>query len=164
MSFSERTYGELLDINPIHEKITNILSLKNLKISNFIFYDFGSGTGKVVHYFSKLLKYAIGIEIDKNRYEQSLKFESESPNCYFKNINFFEEKIQSPCILFLNNLCFGKGTNKRLSLKFLKECHENDIIISTTKLYLLQEYFCYEITSKCSWGESEFYFYVLRQI
>ena len=160
MSFSEKTYGEITDLECMFNEIKYILFQNNLDIQNYIFYDFGSGYGKIVNYFSKFVSKSIGIEIDESRYRQSLIYDSN--NIFFKNQNFFSEKINNPNIILINNLCFSIGTNKRLSFKILKECKKNDIIIVTLKLDLLKYYYFKKITLECSWGNSEIYFYLLK--
>tara|TARA_Y100000389_G_scaffold204949_2_gene261157 strand:+ start:3326 stop:3811 length:486 start_codon:yes stop_codon:yes gene_type:complete len=157
MSYSERTYGEVVELEPLYDEIVDLLSEKELKLHNYIFCDYGSGTGKIINYFAKYFKQAIGFEIDKDRYVMSVI--SSVENTVFKNNSFFDEKIVSPSVLFLNNLCFRKGTNKRLSLKFIDECKQNDLVISTTKMPLMECYFVKDITLECSWGKSELYIY-----
>ena len=160
MSFSEKTYGEIFDLENMFNEIKYILFQKNLEIQNYTFYDFGSGYGKIVNYFSHFFKSSIGIEIDEERYKQSLCFKSN--NIFFKNQNFFYQKIYNPCIILINNLCFNIGTNKRLSLKILNECKKNDIIIVTLKLDLLDTHYLKFITLECSWGYSEIFIYLLK--
>ena len=66
-----------------------------LIIKNYIFYDFGSGYGKIVNYFSNYCLESIGIEIDKERYEKSLQYKSD--NIHFLNFDFlFISKLISP--------------------------------------------------------------------
>ena len=162
MSYYERTYGEINDLDELFKEIKNILFLNKLNINNYIFYDFGSGYGKIVDFFSKYCKKSIGIEIDKVRYNESIKFISENINFY--NENFFDTIIQNSCIILINNLCLGDGTNKRLSFKLLNECKEKDIIILTKKMLFLEDHFLYFKLIKCSWGYSELYFYKLKVI
>lgn len=47
MSYYEQTYGEIVD----NVTLMNIIK-KYIMPKNFIFYDFGSGNGKIVDYFS----------------------------------------------------------------------------------------------------------------
>tara|TARA_Y100001970_G_C14238297_1_gene863296 strand:- start:1370 stop:1852 length:483 start_codon:yes stop_codon:yes gene_type:complete len=160
MSYCEKTYGEILDWENMFNEIKNILLENNLEIDKYTFYDFGSGYGKIVNFFSKYLLKSIGIELVKSRYKESLIYNSN--NISFKNINFFDQKINGQCIILLNNLCFNIGTNKRLSHKILNECKKNDIILTTLKLNLLQNYYLNYITLNCSWGKSELYIYLLQ--
>ena len=159
MSFFEKTYGEINDLQFLHNEIKNIFSFNNILDQDYIFYDFGSGYGKIVNFFSKHYKKSIGIEIDKERFEKSLMYDSN--NTHFYNINFFDQNIQSSCIILINNLCLRIGTNKRLSYKLLDECKKNDMIILTKKMEALDKYYLYDKTTECSWGPSELYFYLI---
>ena len=157
MSFFERTYGEINDLQFLYSEINNIFSFYKINNQDYIFYDFGSGYGKIVNFFSKYYKKSIGIEIDKERFQKSLMYASN--NIEFYNINFFDQNIESSCIILINNLCLGIGTNKRLSLKLLNECTKYDMLILTKKMVNLENYFLYFRLVKCSWGYSELYFY-----
>ena len=163
MRYYEKTYGEIVDFQFLYNYIKIINDSYNKNLSDYLFYDFGSGYGKLVNFFSKFCKKSIGVELVKEKYEKSLDCSSNSTNSnvFFYNENFFDHKLNSCCILLINNLCFGPGTDKRLSLKILDECSKEDIIIVTKKLNLLEEYFLDYITIECSWGESEVYFYIL---
>ena len=159
MSFFERTYGEINDLQFLHNEIKNIFSFNNILDQDYIFYDFGSGYGKIVNFFSKYYKKSIGIEIDKERFQKSLMYASN--NIEFHNINFFDQNIESSCIILINNLCLGIGTNKRLSYKLLDECKKNDMIILTKEMHALDKYYLYYKTMECTWGPSELYFYLI---
>lgn len=159
MSFFERTYGEIIDLQFIYHEIKYISFRNQLNIQDYIFYDFGSGFGKIVNFFSKNFKKSIGIEIDKDRYNESLIYLND--NTEFYNINFFDQEIKSSCIILINNLCLGNGTNKRLSFKLVEECMKNDIIILTKQMPFLEKYYLYYKTMKCTWGDSELYFYLI---
>ncbi len=159
MRYYEKTYGEIIDFQFLCKHIKIITNSHNKNLSDYLFYDFGSGYGKLVNFFSKYCKKSIGVELVKEKYENSLNYLNE--NVFFYNENFFDHKLNSSCILLINNLCFGPGTDKRLSLKILEECSKDDVIIVTKKLNLLEEYFLDYITIECSWGESEVYFYIL---
>lgn len=157
MSSFERTYGEILDIAGLYYEISLLL---HTKFSEYTFYDFGSGYGKVVRFFSKFVKKSIGYEIDKERYIESLKSWKRS-NVSFENIDMFDADItESPRIVFVNNVCFKIGTNKRLSLKLLDTCRPGDIVVTTLRLELLEKYFVKKVLFQCSWSMSETYFYV----
>ena len=159
MSFFERTYGEINDLQFLYNEIKNIFSFNNILDQDYIFYDFGSGYGKIVNFFSEHYKKSIGIEIDKERFQKSLIYVSN--NIEFYNINFFDQNIESSCIILINNLCLGTGTNKRLSYKLLDECKKNDMIILTKEMHELDKYYLYYKTMECTWGPSELYFYLI---
>ncbi len=159
MRYYEKTYGEIVDLEFLYNHIKIIISSHNKNLSDYLFYDLGSGYGKIVNFFSNYCKKSIGIEIEKDKYEESLCFNAE--NIFFYNQNFFDHKLEPGCILLINNLCFGPGTNKRLSMKILNECSKGDIILVSKKMDLLEDYFLNFITLECTWGESEIYFYIL---
>ena len=159
MSFFERTYGEITDLDFMNQEINNIILLNHINIQDYIFYDFGSGYGKIIQFFSQFYKKSIGIEIDKERYTKSLMYSNNI--CEFYNMNFFDVNIESSCVILINNLCLGVGTNKRLSYKLLEECKKYDIIILTKQMPALQKYYLYFKTVKCTWGPSELYFYLI---
>lgn len=159
MSFFERTYGEINDLQFLYNEIKNIFSFNNILDQDYIFYDFGSGYGKIINFFSKYYKKSVGIEIDKERFEKSLMYNKD--NIEFYNINFFDQNIESSCVILINNLCLGIGTNKRLSYKLLEECKKNDMIILTKEMPALKKYYLYYKTMECSWGNSELYFYLI---
>ena len=54
MSFFERTYGEITDLDFMNQEINNIILLNHINIQDYIFYDFGSGYGKIIQFFSIL--------------------------------------------------------------------------------------------------------------
>ena len=163
MSYHEQIYGEILDLhllsNIINDSINKYTMLSSYKYN---FYDFGSGYGKIVSSYYNRFSKCIGIEIVKDRFEYA-KRNNNRTNVYFENSNFFDIKLDGPFVLLVNNLCFGIGTNKRLSIKLLEESNTNDIIIVTKKLTLLNEYYRNFYLINCTWGESEIYIYVIKK-
>lgn len=61
--------------------------------------------------------------------------------------------------MLLNNLCFGDGTNKRLSKKIFEEVKEGSLIVASKQLHKLADHYKIYYTITCSWGESEIYVY-----
>ena len=154
MSYFEQTYGEILDITKMYSIITKHVPVTE----HYRFYDFGSGFGKIVQEYANKFKTSYGIEINKERClvsVQNNKYDSVS----LIYGNFFHTYVQSPCVVFCNNLCLGNGTLKRLSMKFNKELKSDDILLVTKPLPLLHKHYdnCYTIN--CSWGQSELYLY-----
>jgi len=156
MSYHEQLYGEINDLNFLYSLINKYTNYRSL---NYNFYDFGSGYGNIVLSYNDKFNKCFGIEIVKDRYDNAEK-KNNYLNVYFKNTNFFNIKLESKFVILINNLCFGKGTNKRLSLKILDESTSGDIIIVTKKLILLNEYFRNGYLIDCTWGESEIYIYI----
>lgn len=159
MSYYETTYGEVIDYDNLYNEIKKLLETRGLKCNIYKFYDFGSGYGRLVNNFTKYFEKSIGVELVKDRHDVAIK-ENIVDNLILINSNFFDIKLDGPLVLFVNNLCFGKGTNKRLSKKICDELNNNDIVIVTKKLDLLEKYFINFVKLDCSWGKSEFFFYI----
>lgn len=157
MSYYETLYGEIVDWCGMVKRIKDHSSFS---LTDAYFYDFGSGYGTLVAKLSELVKQSVGVEIVKERHEQAIQtYQNQCPNTQFILGNFFQVPLKSPCILLLNNLCFGTGTNKRLSNKIKKELQKNDIIIVTKKIPDLESYLRNQYEISCSWGKSEIYIY-----
>jgi SAM-dependent methyltransferase len=154
MSYYETLYGEIVD----EMKLINIIKQHINELNNTSFYDFGSGYGKITSTFHEYFRYCYGIELLKDRHTYALKNNSRA-NVYFYNKNFFDVHINSPCVMLLNNLCFGDGTNKRLSKKILEEVKEGSLIVASKQLHKLADHYKTYYTITCSWGESEIYVY-----
>jgi len=158
MSYYETTYGEITDYDSLFIEIEKIINGKESRCKIYNFYDFGSGYGRLVNNFAKYFNKSIGVELVKERHDVAVE-EKNKNNLNLINSNFFDVNLDGPLVLFINNLCFGKGTNKRLSHKILEELNNNDIVIVTKKLDLLDKYYLNMYTFDCSWGKSEFFFY-----
>jgi len=158
MSFFETTYGEIVDLAFLYGTIQNHCPATSTQ--NYHFYDLGSGYGKIIHHMHDKFNYCCGIEIVKERHEIAVN-NYDYDNVDFFHGNFFDFTFSTPCVVFTNNMCFGTGSNKRLSQKILRELTKNDIIISSKKFPLLEKYFQKEYTLDCSWGPSEIFIYVL---
>lgn len=153
MSYFETLYGEIEDL----DMLINIVHNHTKNVSNTIFYDFGSGYGNITLHFHKYFESCHGIEIMKDRHSIAMEKNIYS-NVYFYNQNFFDVFIENPCVVLLNNLCFGDGTNKRLGIKIAAEVHFG-LILTTKKIDVLSSYYNTYHTIKCSWGSSEVYVY-----
>tara|TARA_B100000902_G_C27188359_1_gene852563 strand:- start:692 stop:1168 length:477 start_codon:yes stop_codon:yes gene_type:complete len=158
MSYREQIYGEINDLNFLYSLINVYTNYRSL---NYNFYDFGSGYGNIVISYNDKFRKCFGIEIVKERCNIAEK-NNNYLNVCFINTNFFNIKLESKFVILINNLCFGEGTNKRLSVKILEEANSEDIIIVTKKLTLLNEYFRNFYLIDCTWGESEIYIYMIK--
>ena len=154
MSYFEQTYGEILDIDHLY----SIIQRHVINTNNFNFYDFGSGYGTLVIKYSNKFEKCYGIEINKERHDIASSKNIQS-NVSFINCNFFDIILLDNHVLFINNLCFGEGTQKRLSTKIINESKKGDLIIVTKKLKLLNKLYLTDYTLLFSWGESEIYLY-----
>lgn len=155
MSYYERTYGEINDIDYLYQVIKKYIKITE----NYYFYDFGSGYGKICTKYHNKFKKCFGIEIDKDRHNHATILNDKN-NVIFINKNFFDIEIDNnPTILFSNNMCFGKGTLKRFSYKINNELKKGDLLILTKKLDFLENYYKQWYSIECSWGNSEIYVY-----
>ena len=146
MSYSEQTYGEIIDI----QKLYSIIKTHIPDTCKYYFYDFGSGFGKIVE--------NIGSEINKERHEKAER-NKRNPNSNYIYGNFFHTFVEHPSVVICNNLCLGNGTLKRLSMKFNKELNSGDLLLVTKPLPLVKNQPDYLYSIDCSWGESEIYLY-----
>ena len=95
----------------------------NYNISNFI--DIGSGCGKMVLYLASIYPtiYFEGIEIQKNRFEESLhnKKMFSHDNVYFYHKSFYNHYIGDYDFVYCCNTIFSEEDNKELYKKLLRE-------------------------------------------
>ena len=149
--------------------------LNELKLTKKdIFYDLGSGVGKLIvqTYLTTPVKTAIGIELSKNRYNGALKAKEELKikkrlnkrrNLLFKNEDILKTNFDDATIIFMCSTCFSDEClntlmNKMAKLKkglkviTLRTLPENDFFILTTKKKL-----------PMTWSlDSSVYFYQLQ--
>ena len=154
MSYSEQTYGEIIDIQKLYSIITSHIP----DTSRYYFYDFGSGFGKIVENIGSKFQLSYGIEINKERHEKAER-DKRIPNSNYIYGNFFHTFVEHPSVVICNNLCLGNGTLKRLSMKFNKELNSGDLLLATKPLPLVKNQPDYLYSIDCSWGESEIYLY-----
>lgn len=160
MSYYEMTYGEIIDTSHLYQIIEKHASIS---CKDMYFYDFGSGYGNIVLQFQNKFQKSIGIELVKERYDYAVE-QNNFSNVNFLWKNFFSIFLQNPCIVLVNNLCFGTGTNKRLGNKLLNEMKSNDILLTTKKINSLELYYITYYNIHCSWGQSELYVYTPSDI
>ena len=158
MSYYETTYGEIVDTTHLYQIIENHGSIS---CKEMYFYDFGSGYGNIVLQFQNKFQQSIGIELVKDRYDHAVK-QNKFSNVNFIWENFFHIFLQNPCVILVNNLCLGTGTNKRLGCKLLNEMKSNDILMVTKKIKSLELYYITYYNIQCSWGRSELYVYKIE--
>ena len=110
-------YGE---VNPI-----NIIEIiKNINYDNRTFLDIGSGCGKIIISIAdKLNITSTGIEIDKNRFNKSLKIQEKYLHLGidFINTDFRNIYLGSYDIIYCCNTIFSKNDNKLLYKKLMNE-------------------------------------------
>lgn len=113
---------------------------------NTVFYDIGSGLGKIVYHIG--LKYNVkkscGIEYSKERYDYSLKirenFNIKADNITFLNDNVLDCNILDATVIYTDNTAFPKNINDSIykiipkgclviSRNFFKDAMQNKEII-----------------------------------
>lgn len=108
-----------------HNKLIYIIKKleKTYNITNFI--DIGSGCGNLIIHLSSAFPYIYfeGIEIQKNRFEESLRKRDEinNSNLYVFNTSFYNEYIGNYDFLYCCNTIFSDDDNKKLYEKILNE-------------------------------------------
>ena len=68
MSYSEQTYGEIIDI----QKLYSIIKTHIPDTCKYYFYDFGSGFGKIVENIGSKFQLSYGIEITLSHISSAL--------------------------------------------------------------------------------------------
>jgi hypothetical protein len=142
------TYGEILP-----ESVSTMIA--NLNITkNDVFYDLGSGTGKVVvqFYLETPVKKAVGIELGTVRHEIATdietfiknKFESKYKQLNFINDNFLNVDTTDGTIFYLCSTCFTDELMNKLyhkikqssRLKYIITLRELDTHVKPVKILL----------------------------
>lgn len=83
--------------------------LKELDLNeNDIFFDLGSGKGKLVYEIAKItpVKQSIGIEYNKSRYNESIKFVSD--RIKFLNENMINSDLSQGTVFYLCSTCYSE--------------------------------------------------------
>lgn len=118
---SSPTYGEIT-----YEGLSKLLS--DLKLSKKdIFYDLGSGNGKVIIQtaYETPVKKAVGIELSPTRFKQANEVKTKLPKDMANRVVFKEEdivnsNISDATVIFMCSTCFPDSLMNTLAKKFLK--------------------------------------------
>jgi len=155
------TYGELTRIGM--EQM-----FRGYNTTGKTYVDLGSGLGKTPLYgvMDHKFKYAVGIELAKERHDQAINMKSKLPEKikpmldYFNN-DIFKFNISNFDFIFVSNLCFNEDTNKILADKIATETKDNTYIfvskeISHPKIKILDRRYV-----KMTWkSDSNIYVYI----
>ena len=151
------TYGEILP-----ESVSLLINDIQYIDSNDVFYDLGSGTGKVCLQFinETEVKKSCGIEFDKKRYDESLNLLSKTnKNLQFINTNFIDYDFSDATIIFTDSIMFSDETLSILENKAY-HCPNLKYFISMKKLNNKKLKLIKERTDiKVTWGTSQYYIY-----
>ena len=136
------TYGEIT-----HNGFKK--GLKGIYTKNKIFYDLGSGIGKLVMYsgLEKNFKKSIGVELNHIRHnmakdvlkniKKQLKGgdKKKAYNIEFVNDSLFNKNYFNGDVYFISNLCFTDKMNKKLAHYFKKyNTNKGTIVLCSNKL------------------------------
>jgi hypothetical protein len=147
------TYGEIT-LKGIEQLIQ--IFQKNQPIQSYpekqqVFYDLGSGIGKIVMMVASLVPgiKSKGIELVKERHEKAMVAYHALKNKSKANIelicgSFFNHNINAAWI-FISNLCFPDEINKKLTTYLEKQLQPNTLIacsveLPTNRFTLIQTY------------------------
>ena len=128
--------------SPIYGEITVTSTnrlLSHLKLTNKdIFYDLGSGVGKVILFAGLFtpVKKAVGVELSKVRHQDSLLAldraqafdQSLTQRCLFKNANFMDLDLQKASIIYSCSTAFSLGFMSKLTARLAKFTHDFRLI------------------------------------
>lgn len=138
--------------------------LKEIEIKqNDIFYDLGSGNGRVVFFVNIYFKIkSIGIELIPTfvKYSREIAEELNLKNVFFIEDNWLEQDISNGTIFFITGTCYDDFILFKSQEKIKKELKKGSIIIS-----LSNPLYCESLkllnTKKLpfSWGKSTVYIY-----
>jgi SAM-dependent methyltransferase len=121
--------------NPLYGEITYEGMEALAKLIRFapsdVFYDLGSGTGKLVTYFylTTPIKKSVGVEMVGARHQLAMntanKLKSEGflmkeGNLEFLHANLREVNFEDATIIYMSSLCFPKELMEELSQRFLQ--------------------------------------------
>ena len=167
----QTTYGELLYAG--FKKLTKYLTLSE----EDVFYDFGSGVGKLVYQFfmHTPVKAAIGLEACRPRHLEALgvlrRFKKEIPDffnegrkCQFLNNDFLKTAIKDATVIYVCSTCFSERLIRQIATKINKEAKKIRYVISLDPMENLRIPFFKEIKVKCCWDKAmECYIYKADQ-
>jgi len=112
-----------------YESIENLVEYyKKYFNNNTVFYDLGSGVGKIVYHIG--LKYNIkkscGIEYSLERFNKSIdikkRFNIENGNIIFINDNILNCDLSDATIIYIDNTLFPDYINDKIYDKIPKDC------------------------------------------
>ena len=108
-----------------HIQVESIIRDYSMKYNIFNFIDIGSGCGKLILHLSRIFPniYFEGIEIQKNRFEESLHHKKLSSNnhVYFHHKSFKNHYIGDYDFVYCCNTIFSEEDNQELYQKLLRE-------------------------------------------
>lgn len=142
------TYGELTleGIEGLVKEYKKVKKIETYPTERQVFYDLGSGTGKIVMMVAALLPSlkAYGIELVKHRHEKALtalEQTNSKNNITFLHGSFLDYDIRDAGWIFISNLCFSNDMNKEIAEKIEKEVQKDTLIACSRHLPLDPNHF-----------------------
>lgn len=145
------TYGEITNEGAIElaRIFTKFKSIKTYPVGQRIFYDLGSGIGRIVFLITNLIPglTSKGIELVKERHDtamvayNNLNDVSLQKRVEFINGSLFDKTLTDAAWIFISNLCFSDELNETLSKKFETELQPGTLISFSKSLNLSEDKF-----------------------
>lgn len=113
-------YGET-GFDSIETLVKNLPEYFN---QNTVFYDLGSGLGKIVYHIGVKynVKKSCGIEYSKERFNKSIEFLNETNNVSFINDNFLNCDLSDATVIYTDNTLFPTNIDNCVYSKVPKGC------------------------------------------
>lgn len=128
------TYGELT-----REGMEQMI--RGYNTTNKTYVDLGSGLGKTPLYgvMDHKFKYAVGVELAKERHQKAIEMKSKLPEKVQQRLDYFQNdilkfNISSYDYIFISNLCFTVEVNEKLTNKLASEAKNNSYIFASKEL------------------------------
>lgn len=128
------TYGELT-----REGMEQMI--RGYNTTNKTYVDLGSGLGKTPLYgvMDHKFKYAVGVELAKERHQKAIEMKSKLPEKVQQRLDYFQNDIlkfdiSSYDYIFISNLCFTEEVNEKLTNKLASEAKNNSYIFASKEL------------------------------
>lgn len=162
------TYGEIL-----YSSVNTIIDYMQVTEKD-VFYDLGSGIGKVpLHFFLKTpVKRAFGVEASKLRHEQALKIYQQMHNEFpelFENgrvlgceqKNFLDINLQDATIIYTCSTCFSEELLIDIA-RLLDACPKLRCVVSLKELPLSVLTLDKILEIECTWDKTKCYAYRVK--
>ena len=137
------TYGELTveGIEKLVQEYQKEKPIESYPSERRVFYDLGSGTGKIVMMIAALVPalQSYGIELVKHRHEKAVYASQQSKknrNVHFIHGSMFDHSIRNAGWIFISNLCFSESINEDMARKIEEEVQADTLIACSVELPL----------------------------
>lgn len=138
------TYGEVT-VEGVHQLAAifdRIHPITSYPVARRVFYDLGSGIGKIVITMASLVPslFSKGVELVNERHNmaktayQQIKQSSVRDRVEFIHGSFLERSLSDAAWLYISNLCFSSEINHQLSEKLGRELQEHALIVCSNPL------------------------------